>query len=84
MYYKKDYSLEFNRLINQKNYNKNIKDIFNLVDYNNYCNLEINEKEYVRIVFEAILDKLYINSHEQDIVEEINTMQKILKGDLYR
>lgn len=84
MNYKKDYTLEFNKLLIQKNYNKNIKTIFDLVDYNNYYNLDINEKEYVKIVFEAILDKLYINAYEQDIIKEINLMQQIIKGNLYR
>lgn len=84
MYYKKDYTLEFNKLLIKNNYNKNIKTRFNLTDYDNYYNLNTDEKEYVKIVFEAILDKLYINSQEKDIIEEIDIMQQILKGNLFR
>lgn len=84
MYYKKDYTLELNKLLIKNNYNKNIKTRFDLTDYDNYYNLNTDEKEYVKIVFEAILDKLYINSQEKDIIEEIDIMQQILKGNLFR
>jgi hypothetical protein len=84
MYYKKDYTLEFNRLLIKNNYNKDIKTFFDLTDYDNYYNLNIDEKDYVKIIFEAILDKMYINSYEKDIIKEIDIMQQILKGNEFR
>lgn len=63
---------------------KTINIMYYKKDYDNYYNLNTDEKEYVKIVFEAILDKLYINSQEKDIIEEIDIMQQILKGNLFR